>query len=93
MTIKTFSASGRDVRVILSGDLYYNNIADIDVAIYFSKNALKEVPPELYSVLMRDEPNDWKSFSVKIKGDMKSPSMQISGKLFRFNIGTAIMND
>ena len=93
ITIKTFSASGREVRVILSGDLYYNNTADIDVTIYFSTDALKEVPPELYSALMRDEPDEWKSFSVKIKGDMKSPSMQIFGRLFRFNIGTAIMND
>ena len=93
ITIKAFSANGRDMRVVVSGDFYYNNIANIDAAIYFSKDALKEVPPEIHSVIMRDEPNDWKSFSVKIKGDMKSPSMQVSGKFFRLNIGTAVMNN
>ena len=93
ITIKAFSASANDVRIIVSGDLYYNNTANIDVTIYFSPDALKEVPPELYSVIMRDESNEWKSFSVKIKGDMQSPSMQVSGKFFRLNIGTAIMNN
>ena len=93
ITVETFSANGREARVVVSGDLYYNNIVNIDVTTYFSKDALKEVPPELHSVIMRDEPNEWKSFSVKIKGNMKSPSMQVSGKFFRLNIGTAIMNN
>lgn len=88
ITIKRFSADGKEMRIIVTGDLYYNNIVDVDVTIYFSKDVLKEVPPELSSVIMRDEPNEWKSFSVKIKGDLKSPSVQITGKVFRLNFGT-----
>jgi len=93
ITIKRFSADGKEMRLILTGDLYYNNIADVDVTIYFSKEVLKEIPSELHSVIMQDEPNEWKSFSVKIKGDLKSPSVQITGKIFRLNFGTVTVKD
>jgi hypothetical protein len=93
ITIKRFSADGKEMRLIVTGDLYYNKIVDVDVTIYFSKEVLKEVPPELYSVIMRDEPNEWKSFSVKIKGDLNSPSVQVTGKMFRLNFGTVTAKD
>gem|GEM_PF-1950341 len=93
ITIKRFSADGREMKLIVTGDLYYNNIADVDVTMYFSKEVLKEIPPELHSVIMRDEPNEWKSFSVKIKGDLKSPSLQVTGKMFRLNFGMATVKD
>ena len=93
ITIKRFSADGKEMRLILTGDLYYNNIVDVDVTIYFSKEVLKEIPPELHSVIMQDEPNEWKSFSVKIKGDLSSPSIQITGKIFRLNFGTVVVKD
>lgn len=91
ITIKNFSANGKEMRLAVSGDLYYNNVADLDLTIYFSKEVIKEIPAELHSVIMQDEPNEWKSFSVKLKGDMNSPSLQIIGKLFRLNIGTTVM--
>ena len=93
MTIKRFSADGKEMRLILTGDLYYNNMADVDVIMCFSKDVLKEIPPELYSVIMQDEPNEWKSFSVKIKGNLSSPSVQITGKIFRLNFGTVTVKD
>jgi hypothetical protein len=93
ITIKRFSADGREMRLIVTGDLYYNNIADVDVTIYFSKEVLKEVPPELHSVIMQDEPNEWKSFSVKIKGNLSSPSVQITGKVLRLNVGMITVKD
>ena len=92
LTLKRFSANGREIRLTLSGDIFYNNVVDAEISIYFSKDVLKDIPPELHSVIMRDEPDEWKSFSVKLKGDLKSPSIQVSGKLFRLNIGTMVMN-
>lgn len=92
LTLKKFSADGRDIRLALSGDIFYNNTLDVELSVYFSKNVLKDIPQELHSVIMRDEPNEWKSFSVKLKGDLNSPSIQVSGKLFRLNIGTVVMN-
>mgnify|MGYP003393186618 CR=1 FL=1 len=93
ITIKRFSADGKEMRVIVTGDLYYNNTVDLDVTMHFSKEVLKEIPPELHSVIMQDEPNNWKSFSVKVKGNLNSPSVQVSGKLFRLNIGTIVTNN
>jgi hypothetical protein len=93
ITIKRFSADGKEMRLVVTGDLYYNNTADVDVTIYFSKEVLKEIPPELHSVIMQDEPNEWKSFSVKIKGNLNSPAIQITGKVFRLNVGMITVND
>lgn len=93
ITIKRFSANGRDMRLAVTGDLYYDNAVDIDVTIYFSKEVLKEIPPELHSVIMKDEPDEWKSFSVKIKGNLSSPSIQVTGKVFRLNFGTVTVKD
>ena len=93
MTVKSFQAKGGSMRLTVSGDLYYDNTADVDITIFFHKDTLKEIPPELCSVILQDEQDDWKSFSVKLKGDMNSPALQISGKLFRLNIGTAVMNE
>lgn len=93
LTLKNFAANGNEIRLYLSGDIYYNNTVDMDVTIYFSKEVLKDIPSELHSVIMREEPQEWKSFSVKIKGDYRSPSLEVSGKLFRLNVGTVVMND
>ena len=93
ITIKRFSADGKEMRLIVTGDLYYNNLVDVDVTIYFSKEVLREIPPELHSVIMQDEPNEWKSFSVKIRGNLNSPSVQVTGKIFRINFGTVTVKD
>jgi len=93
ITIKRFSANGREMRLIVTGDIYYNKIVDVDVTIYFAKDVLKEIPTELHSVIMQDEPDEWKSFSVKIKGNLSSPSVQITGKIFRLNFGTVTVRD
>lgn len=90
LTLKNFNADGRYIKLFLSGDIYYNNTVDMDITMRFSKDALKDIPPELSSVVMRDEPENWKSFSVKLKGNYQSPAIQISGNAFRLNIGTIV---
>ena len=62
-------------------------------SVKVTKDVLKDIPPEFSSVIMKEEANEWKSFSVKLKGDLRSPSVQISGKLFRLNIGTMVVNN
>lgn len=93
LTLKNFAANGNEIRLSVSGDIFYNNTVDTDLTIYFSKGVLKDIPPELSSVIMKDEPREWKSFSVKIKGNLNAPSLQVSGKLFRLNIGTVSVKD
>lgn len=93
LTLKNLVASGSQIRLSLSGDVYYDNKVDADITIYFSKDVLKDIPQELHSVVMRDEPQEWKSFSVKMQGDYRKPSLQITGKLFRLNVGTMVMKD
>ncbi len=93
LTLSKFSANGKEIRLDLSGDIFYNNVVDVEISIYFSKDALKDIPPELHTVIMSEEPNEWKSFSLKIKGSLSSPSMQISGKLFRLNFGTVTVKE
>lgn len=93
LTLKNFTANGSEIRLSLSGDVYYNNIVDADITIYFSQGVWKDIPSELHSIVMDDEPQGWKSFSVKVKGNYDSPSIQISGKLFRLNVGTVVVKD
>ncbi len=90
LTLKKFNAEGREIKLFLAGDLFYNNVVDMNVTILFSKHALKDIPPDLPSAIMKDEPQEWKSFSVKLTGDYSSPAVQISGKQFILNIGEFI---
>ncbi len=86
---KDFTATSRDIRFSLNGYLYYNNSIESDIVIYFSDNVSSKIPEELSEVILRDEEdNRWKSLSVSLKGDYRTPSIQVSSKMFRLNIGT-----
>lgn len=93
LTLKNLAANGNEIRLLLSGDIFYNNTINTDITIYFSKDILKVIPAELSSVIMNDEPKEWKSFSVKTKGSLSAPSLQVTGRLFRLNIGTVSVKD
>lgn len=90
-TLKKFQANGSQIRLFVSGDIFYNGTLDVNITAAFSKDALKDVPTELHSVIMNEEPENWKSLSVKVKGDYRSPSVQIYGKLFKLNINSMRM--
>ena len=92
-SLKDFTANGSLIRVSASGDIFYDNKVDMTVTIYFSREVLKDIPQELRSVIMNDEPQEWKSFSVRMRGDYRAPSLQITGKLFRLNVGTIVSRD
>ena len=88
LNIKDFSAKSNDLKFSLSGILYddSSNIK-MEIFVYFSDNLTKRIPPELSGMVLRDESEGWKSFAVKLEGDYMKPSIQVSGKLFRLNIG------
>ena len=90
-TLKKFTANGSQIKLFVSGDIFYKGMVDVNITATFSKDALKNVPPELSSVVMNEEPEEWKSLSVKMKGDYRSPSVQIYGKLFKLNVSSMRM--
>ena len=89
VSVLAFNAYSGDIRFDFKGDLFYNNNQIFgDMKIYFSSNLLKRLPGPLIKETLADEGASWKSLSVNIKGDYKSPAVQISSKLFRLNIKT-----
>jgi hypothetical protein len=45
------------------------------------------MPPELTSMALKGETDGWQSLTVKLEGDLSKPSIQVTGKIFRLNIG------
>lgn len=84
--VRGLNARGDDIRVNLSGALLPDNTVDGAITVFFSRNAAARFPEELSNVVLQEEEDGWRSFSVKLQGDYRSPSIQLSGKLFRLNI-------
>lgn len=84
--IENFTATSDDIRLKLSGDIFRDNTVRSDIVIYFSERLAKNMPEELSGVILNAESGGWKSLSVKLAGNYKEPSIQISSKLFRLNI-------
>lgn len=89
LSVEKLTATSDEIRLLFTGDLYYDKTLKSDITIYFSDKLIEKIPPELSNVVLRDEQDRWKSLSVSLNGDYKSPSIQVMGKLFRLNIGTA----
>jgi len=87
LLIKDLLANGKEIRLKISGDIYYNiNSVKLDITAYFSEPVLAKLPRELSGPLLNDESDGWKSFSVHLSGDLTTPSVSVTGKLFRLNI-------
>ena len=85
--IKDFVATSDNIRVSLAGDIYYDNSLNLDIMIYFSNRFVTKIPDVLSTVVLKEEDGEWKSLSVNLKGNYKRPSIEVSGALFRLNIG------
>lgn len=85
--VKDFLATSDDIRTSLTGTIYYDNNLELKVVIYFSNKLLTKIPDPLSKVVLKDEEVGWKSLSVNLKGNYKAPSIEVSGRLFRLNIG------
>lgn len=80
-------ATSDEIKLSLTGAIYYDNTIKSDIVIYFSDKLIEKIPDELSKIVLRDEKDGWKSLSVKLEGNYNMPSIQVSGKLFRLNIG------
>lgn len=81
-------ATSDDIKLSLNGTIFYDQTLDMNAVIYLSDKVTGTIPKELSVVILQNEPGGWKSLSVKIEGDYRSPSIQLSSKLFRMNIKT-----
>ncbi|MFH1190456.1 MAG: hypothetical protein V1682_07210 [Candidatus Omnitrophota bacterium] len=86
-SVQDFVASGDTIRFSADGTLTHGNMIDADIAIYFDKELTGKIPAELTSVALKDEDGGWKSLVFKLEGDLSKPSIRVTGKLFRLNIG------
>lgn len=86
ITIKRLEALSREIRLDISGDILHDNTVKGSVTVYFNKSLTSKIPDELSSVILQNEDNEWKSLSVSLTGNYKTPSIQVSNKLFRLNI-------
>lgn len=87
MSLKDFIASGDQIRFLFDGTLTDSNVIDADITIYFAEDLAGRIPPELTSMVLKDETDGWKSLALKLEGDLSKPSIRVTGKLFRLNIG------
>ena len=87
ISVKDFRASGDTLRFSVDGTLTSGNIIDADISIFFDKELIGKIPTELTSMALKDGSDGWKSLTVKVEGDLAKPSIRVTGKLFRLNIG------
>ncbi len=86
MAIKKLDAAGKDLKFYLSGNINADDTIELSVKIYFSQNAVRQLPDEFTEAVLSDEDDTWKTLSVKLEGNYRSPGIQLTGKLFRLNI-------
>lgn len=85
--IIALTAEARDLKFSAKGKVSHKDkSADLDILISFSGELVSKISKELSGAVLKDEPGGWKSLSVKIKGDFRSPSISITGSKFRLNI-------
>ena len=89
--VRDLEAKSDEIRLSLSGSLYQNNNIDSRITVSFAETLTRKIPKELSEMVLRDETGGWKSFSVNLAGNYKSPAIQVSGKLFRLNIREKIV--
>lgn len=87
ISLKDFLASGDEIRFLFNGTLTDSGVIDADITIYFARSLTEKIPPELSNMALKDEPDEWKSLTLKLQGDLSKPSIQVTGRLFRLNIG------
>lgn len=90
ITISAFNAVGDDIKLDFNGDLFYDNRISGNMKIYFSQTLLKKIPEPLADEALSGEADGWKSLQLNISGDYKSPSINISSKLFRMNVKSVV---
>jgi len=85
--IDNLIADASDIKVSLKGIFFYaEDKVDMDVVIQFSQALLKRIPRELSDTVLKDSADGWQTLSVNLKGSLKSPAIEVTGRLFRLSI-------
>jgi hypothetical protein len=87
VTVSDFMAKSDMVKLALNGRMGRDNTIKSDIVIYFSNDLTNKIPRELTKLVLTNEDENWKSLSVKLEGNYKMPTIQVSSKLFRLSIG------
>ncbi len=87
INIKDLTAVSDKIKFSVNGSLTDRDIISADIVIYFAKDLTGKIPPELAGMVLKDGGGEWKSLAIKLEGDLAKPSIQVTGKLFRLNIG------
>ncbi len=85
--VNDLKAAGDSIKLSFDGLLTRDNRIKADIGISFEGKLADKIPPELTSMVLRDSDDGWKSLTVKLEGDLAKPSIQVTGRLFRLNIG------
>lgn len=85
--IRDFMATGDEVKFSFNGSITRAKVIDADIGIYFQSKVIGNIPPDLTNMVLADSGQGWKSLLVKLAGDLSKPSIRVTGKLFRLNIG------
>jgi len=87
LEIIALNAEAKEFKISAKGSASYETkSADMDIVLSFSGSLISRIPGELSGTILKDEQGGWKSLSVNIKGNLSSPSISITGKMFRLNI-------
>jgi len=84
--IKEFEAVSDDLKLSLTGELFYTGGIDFDIVIGFAPSLTAKIPPEFANTILDPDKDGWKSLSARISGDPNKPSIQVSSRLFRLKI-------
>ncbi|MBN2453084.1 MAG: hypothetical protein JXB40_02325 [Candidatus Omnitrophica bacterium] len=90
--IRDFKAEADEIKFSLKGLLTRHGTVDAEIGLYFQDKLTDKIPPELTNVVLRDSGGGWKGLEVKIVGDLVKPSILVTGRLFRLNIGVKADN-
>ena len=87
LEIIRLTAEAKEFKLTAKGMTNYESKStDMDIVLDFSDSLIRKIPKELSGAVLKDNPGGWKSLSVNIKGDFRSPSISITGRMFRLNI-------
>ncbi|MBP7055975.1 MAG: hypothetical protein KBB52_03900 [Candidatus Omnitrophica bacterium] len=75
------------IKLSVSGIVQKTGDMDADVTVYFSNALFSKIPENFTKMVFKKDGEDWQSISVKLTGNYQIPSIEISSKTFRLNIG------
>ena len=85
--LQDLKATGDLLKFAITSDFHNDANIESDITIYFSDSLLAKIPKKLIKGVLKEEGDGWQSFSIKRRGNYKDPSIQVTGKQFRLNIG------